>query len=660
MVFRGFEGINTKPSRPAIEDQQCYILDNFMPLGTSNARTMWGAGPILYTAAAGLSVAYYDFTFLNGTPACLVFLSDGSIIGVNTQTGVATTIAAAGTISNPYVANCANAQFGNQFVIIVANQTNGYFIWDGSVFYKAGTLSPEVAISSGGSGYTSAPTVTAYGGSGSGSAFTATVSNGSVASIVCTNPGSGYTYADDAGLAFTGGGGQTTAVFTCTLTNGVITGTAQVNGGTGYTSTTAVATLGGGGGGANITATVAGGVVTGLTIVSGGKGFVSAPTLVITDANNTGIAVASVPAMPFGIQGSEVECFQSSVWVLNGANVVFSAPASAVNFAAASGGGAFGSTDSYLKSAFSRAFSSSGFLYLLADSSINYISGVNTTASGGSAITTFSNQNVDPQIGTSWSRSVQLFSRSIVFANQFGVHLCAGGSVQKISGPLDGIYLPPGSLGSFEPTSAVASMFGVRVYMLLVPILDLVTNQTAVKLVLFDGEQWFTASQDRVLTQVATQELNSNLVAWGTDGTNIFPLFQTPTTSITKTIQSKLWDGPLLYYRKMSRRLYGAVNYFNEPAGTLSVAVDNGTGQTLVLNSIPLGSLSWTNGSGAPITWTNNSGATITWIAAGIQAFGPIQVAQSGVYLGLTLSTTAADMSVLDITLLEQTYSAGV
>lgn len=203
-------------------------------------------------------------------------------------------------------------------------------------------------------------------------------------------------------------------------------------------------------------------------------------------------------------------------------------------------------------------------------------------------------------------------------------------------------------------------MFGVRVYMLLVPILDLVTNQTAVKLVLFDGEQWFTASQDRVLTQVATQELNSNLVAWGTDGTNIFPLFQTPTTSITKTIQSKLWDGPLLYYRKMSRRLYGAVNYFNEPAGTLSVAVDNGTGQTLVLNSIPLGSLSWTNGSGAPITWTNNSGATITWIAAGIQAFGPIQVAQSGVYLGLTLSTTAADMSVLDITLLEQTYSAGV
>lgn len=62
-----------------------------------------------------------------------------------------------------------------------------------------------VAVTSGGSGYTSAPTVSFTGGSGTGAAATATVVGGVVTGITVTDPGTGYTSAPT--VAFSGGGG---------------------------------------------------------------------------------------------------------------------------------------------------------------------------------------------------------------------------------------------------------------------------------------------------------------------------------------------------------------------------------------------------------------------------------------------------------------------
>lgn len=62
----------------------------------------------------------------------------------------------------------------------------------------------KVNVTNGGSGYTSAPTITLTGGGGSGAVLTATVENGKVKSIKIDNEGSGYTSAP--GVTFTGGG----------------------------------------------------------------------------------------------------------------------------------------------------------------------------------------------------------------------------------------------------------------------------------------------------------------------------------------------------------------------------------------------------------------------------------------------------------------------
>lgn len=64
----------------------------------------------------------------------------------------------------------------------------------------------SVIITSGGSGYTSAPTVAfSGGGGGTGAAGTATIANGAVTGVTITNPGAGYTSAPT--ITFTGGSG---------------------------------------------------------------------------------------------------------------------------------------------------------------------------------------------------------------------------------------------------------------------------------------------------------------------------------------------------------------------------------------------------------------------------------------------------------------------
>lgn len=77
----------------------------------------------------------------------------------------------------------------------------------------------EVLVTAGGSGYTSAPTVTFSGGSGSGAQATATISGGAVTRINVTNAGSGYSSLPAVSLTGGGGSGATaSAVHTATRT----------------------------------------------------------------------------------------------------------------------------------------------------------------------------------------------------------------------------------------------------------------------------------------------------------------------------------------------------------------------------------------------------------------------------------------------------------
>ena len=578
LVFEGFSGLNTKPVRSDIKDDECYILDGWMPVGASNIRVIPDVGTALYTASGKTIVSFY-FANISSTPICVALLSDGSVIQINTITSVVTQILAAGTITTPANGFAVTQASGNAFIIIVAPQTNGYWIWNGTISATAGALSLSTTITNAGSGYTSSPTVTVSGGSGSGAAFSASVANGYVVAVAVTNAGSGWTSGQTVTLGFSGGGG---------------------------TSAAATATL-----------------------------------------------------MPFGIKGTVVETYAGRAWVGNGPAISYTIPSSVTDFSTSNGAGTITSQDSFLRVGFYGLKQANGFLYALGDSSINTISGV-TTSTATPPVTTFSNQNNDPQIGTPWKDTVQVFSRNIVFANSFGVHVAYGGAVTRISAALDGIYSSVSNLGSFTPSSAITSIFGIQCYALLYPVIDQYTGVKVNKLLMWDSKRWWTTQQGVSLTFISSQEINSVLTAWGTDGTSIYPLFQTGSTNFTKVAQSRLWAAPGYFFTKVANRLFGLF-YFTLFNGATTIYVDKEFGTSAAVSVVLSDNIvTWENATLGVVTWANSIGQAVSFAASGYGIFRSGQFGQQGALLGLTLVTTDSDMTASSMTLFSEVFQSNL
>lgn len=568
LVFEAFEGINTQTTRPGVDDKQMSWCDGWMPIAPRKLRTLYGVGdPMIFSDNE--VILFFAFANIGSTPYCIVVHNDGSIHAVNTTTYVQSEIAATGTITSASRLNVGISQYGSRYVMIVASQTNGYFLWDGTTFYKPGSLAPPVTITNGGSGYVTAPTVAASGGAGSGATFVATVSGGVVTGVTITNPGTGYVAGNTVTLGFSGGGGSA--------------------------------------------------------------------------------AAATITLMPFAIAGTTIEVYAGRVWIANGATITFSAPGSIVDFSTASGGGNFTSSDSFLRVRYVQLLQTNGFLYLIADSSINYISGVQT--SGTPATTTFTNQNADPEVGTPWPSTVNTFGRNILFANAFGAHVSYGAAVNKISDMLDGIYNTVDNFGGLIPSAAKAIIFGKRVWMLLLPIIDPISGQQVNKIFMWDGKRWWSSPQEVAINYIQYQEIDSVITAWGSTNTAIYPLFQQPTVAFDKVVQSKLWDKAGGYmFMHTNNRLWGMAQYYSIDLPTLDITIDNensGAEQAVTLTPT---ALTWTNNLGNPITWTNSLGEELLWFTAGgITVMPPQSIGQAGVLQGMTITTRAADMALISM-----------
>lgn len=563
---QNFGGMNQQSSRQGMPDNEFFLAENFIKIGEGNLRTLWDQGVPIYTATGGKIIVYYDFFNIGATNYCAVFLSDGTAIQVNMATLVNTPIS---SVPGTFYAGSqlpATGQWGSQYLLIVNNfGANDYWIWDGTLLYTSGTLGPIETIISGGSGYTSAPTVLVYGGSGSGAAVIATVSGGSVTSLQITNPGSGYLVGDTVQLLITGGGSDNDARLTAVLSGGVITSVTVTNGGTGFTTVPTLTVQGGGGSGATLTAHLTAGAISSVTVGSGGTGYTSVPAIVVSSGANRA-AYGSVTLMPFGVSGASIETFQQRVWIpfpnqqghqVNGGTFLVTAPGSLTDFATSDGGLTYVSTDSFLKQQFTNIKQTGGYLYPFGDSSVSVISNVQT--SGNPITTTFNYQNVDPQVGLTWRDSLISFSRTLLFANPLGVYGLYGGAVTKVSGKMDNIFnnaIFPPTAGAITPVAAVANIFNRKVFLLLLTTRDPITKTFRNVMLMWDEKDWYLASQASTLTYIRTQEVNSNLTTYGTDGTSIFPLFNVASSNINKRLSTKLYGQQNFTVQKESMGVY--------------------------------------------------------------------------------------------------------
>ncbi len=723
LVCENFQGINTATTRSGVPDQQMFWCDGFMPLAPRNLRVLPGIGSALYVAPAGLTVVCFYFYNIGGTPYAAVFLSDGSVVQVRTTDGAATTFLPAFSINNPSITQLGIAQYGAQYLIIVANQANGYWIWDGMLLYAADTLAPGVTLTNAGGGYFAPPSVTATGGSGFGAQFVAAIDNGVVTDVTITNPGEGYLASDTPTLVFTGGnqagsGANLTAVLShvaggsgavLTMNYGLvimpntfgITSVTVNNGGSGYSQLTQVnappsnqndaslqVVINGGvitavnvlstghyvnetptnysivdngyydvtsvtinNGGSNygpscaITASGGGspqsqavlvpvltaGVITNVTITNGGVyGTNTPPSLVVTDTLTN--AAGTISLMPFGIQGTCAETYAGRVWVANGPVVNCTAPGSVTDFATSDGGVSFKSNDSFLRVGYSRLIQTNGFLFLIGDSSMNYISGVTVNTVSMVTTTTYTNNNSDPETGTPYPASVTTLGQDIFMANQNGIYVSSGGTFVKKSEPLDGVYnSASGLFNGLQLSAAKALIFGKLTWMVLVPIVDPVLKTTRNKIFMFNEKFWWSSEQDVTLTFIQGQEINSVFMPYGTDGTSIYPLFQKPSVGFVKTMQTRLWDAPAGYdHTKSSVNLFAMAQFLSAfPTSSYNIFVDNEKGSA---------------GQAGPYSHIDVSAdQEVTSIMP------PTAVGQVGALTGMTVNTDADDLVIVSL-----------
>ena len=511
VTWEGFTGQNTQPSRVGIDDAQLYISDGFCPIGTNYLRTMPDIGDPVFRTGVGFpslaGVGYFDFfTLLMGgvvTSYAVIVTMDGAVWSLNTTTLYLALIAPAGTIQNPSPGQVAMAAWGSQYVLFITNQTNGYFMWDGTTFFSGGDTVPAL-----------------------------------------------------------------------------------------------------------------GGVV------------------------------------PTGLYGTALTTYQGRVWIAAGNNIFFSAPASPIDFATADGGGAFTSNDSTLRVSFVQLVASNGYLFLIGDSSIEYIAGVQT--SGSPPTTTFTVTNADPEIGTSWGDSVTVLGSNIIFANAWGVHVSYGGRTAKVSGEMDGIYNSVPSFGGFILSAAKHILYGKRVFLLLVLVVDQYTGVQTKKLMMWDEKKWFTQPLGVDMQFIQYQEVNSVLTAYGTDGVNIYPLLVKPNTALQKVAQSKLWAIQGAYATiKAVGRLWGAAQFFSPAAPAITVSIDSEQGASPETLQLVAPLAVWYNNTPAPVSWTNNVSAVVTWsqTGTGLILFPPQAAAQNGALLGFTVTTNAADVALLSLSM---------
>lgn len=514
-----------------------------------------------------------------------------------------------------------------------------------------------VTVTNGGSKYSS-PLVAFSGGGGTGAAaFVSGAANGVITDITVTNPGKDYTSAPT--VTITDGGSGTGATAVCEIRRGQITGISVISGGSGFTGVPDVIISAPDDQGfpniqAEAYATVTAGAVTAITVTRTGVGYRQAKVDLV-GGNNA--AAASVKLMPYGIKGTSIETYQDRVWVFDDTKYSYTGPDSIADFSSSGGGGSKPVTDANLKEKVVRGFQANGVLYRLADSSINVITNVQVSDTG---VTRFNDTNVDPQIGTAWRDTVVALGRAVVFVNPTGVYAIFGGSAEKVSNELDGLFATASfntGQSGVTPTACVATLFSRRVYCLLMTATDPYTNTLRDLILMWDGQHWFVASQSMAPKILSGQVINSTLTGYGASTTAIHKLYQTPSATLPKVFMTKLAALPNYAIQSQVLRCNYLAQTEEVYTSTLEVTLENEAGRNSPdIRPLAAGEITWVNNSNAECTWVNNLGDPVTWVSRGL-VLDLFDASIFGHLIGATVLTTAPDLTMISFELGMRPYA---
>lgn len=252
--------------------------------------------------------------------------------------------------------------------------------------------------------------------------------------------------------------------------------------------------------------------------------------------------------MPVGLPGIYcLEVYQARLFVAGKDVISFSAPSNGADFSTTDGGGSFGYFGNKLTYTFNDLAASSGYLYVYGDSSIDLIANVQLSGQGTPQdpfVTNMNYQNIDPQVGQRFPRSVGRIGRYMQTFNGAGIYETRGGEAREIGARVTNVFNTLDT-SQFLPTMCPATMFGFKVLLCNGRFTDPfgVTRSLLLMWHPTQNEFWSVASQNLELTHIGAYEQDSIITPYGTDGTSLYQLFAQPDPALLKRLSTKFLRG---------------------------------------------------------------------------------------------------------------------
>jgi hypothetical protein len=632
-VIKQFTTVNTKANRTAIQETEFSWLENAMPIGYSNLKITGQRSAVTNNTSNAVvfsaNVTYLTSVNIGLNDYVVAFKDDGSAQGFNLQSKQLVTIGNAGKFSNVGI---AVSQWKNQDMLII-DPNKGYYVWDGNNTIFVGSVG-QIALISGGSAYTAAPSVVISApndSNGIQATAVATIANNAVTSVTLTEAGSGYTQAPS--IVFAGGGGTNASAVASIVT--FATGTVSIavtNPGDSYTGTPTVNISGGGGTGASATAVVHGNAISTIVMTNPGSGYTNSANLVVSLSGGSG-ANATIAATINNTPNVDVASFSGRVWIAAGRQVYYSAAGTYNDFTSVSAGNIL-LTDSTLHGNLFKLLAANNFLYLFGDDSINVFSDVRVQTNG---TTLFTNTNVSASVGSKRADAIFPYFRSVLFMNDYGVYALVGSTTSKISDPLDGIFpnidfTYPVYAGQVLVNNILCAAFNFRYF-------DAVfTNSYRYIQAVFFEKKWFFTSQGNNLQYITSAPVGGKVNLYGTENSALYQLYSDKTSSVSSIIQTALMPMNDPIRDKQALKFGVEVTTANSTIFNVTVDSQQGSSPPYTLQNNVL----WYNNVGTDLNWINNSSQVIYWLFTSGYYLYKSDAQQWGKYLGLTLTSNSA------------------
>jgi hypothetical protein len=287
IVFENFEKMDTAGSREGLPEKALAWQENLQSIAPNKLVTVPAVAATALASIPGTMLSMFEAT-IGAVDYIIAFNTAGAGFGINITTGAVNNFAPTGTFSDPDVTTWQGER------ILIQDELSGYCTWDGTLFIKAGGVSPNINVTAGGTGYSTPPFVSITGGSGTGATASAQIGGGVVTGITLLTPGTGYGPSDVLTVTIIALGG-TGALGHVTMT-GFDVSSITIAAAGGFASpgpgTYALSFSGGGGSGAAGTATViaggnVGNTVSSVTLTSGGSGYTGVPTVTLSTSGGT-------------------------------------------------------------------------------------------------------------------------------------------------------------------------------------------------------------------------------------------------------------------------------------------------------------------------------------------------------------------------------------